>query len=552
MAAVMENLAKAQFVAVARMRRDSMMHSLKTMSGKLELISRIAVIGFYSLMGLGVGTGAGILAYFAVINRQAELIAAMIWFLFGFWQLFPILRAGYTNTFDASTLLRFPVAYRTYFLLRCFYSALEPVAIVAVLGLVGITAGVTTASPALLPWCAVIAALIIALNILTTQLALSWVERWLAQRRTREILGMLFFVFIVGMQLIGPLTRQMEHRQDEVTKSRVRITKETARKIIYAERALPPGLVGYGLAKAQKHEYAKASLAVGGLALYGFAMVLLLDLRLRKQYRGENLSESAARPRTEEDKTPRVGWNVAGISLPLAAMIEKEVRYLLRSGPMLLSFVMPLVVLLIFGGTGARQIPQRFSSMSFPLVAAYSLLILTNVVYNTFGGDHSGVQFYYLSPVPLRKVILGKNAVHAALFVLELGILWVAVRVLRTTPELWVTAATLAAVPFALGLEFSAGNILSILWPKKLEFQMMGRQRTPQVSALLALVVHAAVVATCALVFLAAGRYGGGVAVTAFLILDVSAVVLYFFLLTKAEELALKRRETMFEALCRE
>jgi ABC-2 type transport system permease protein len=552
MAAVMENLAKAQFVAVARMRRDSMMHSLKTMSGKLELISRIAVIGFYSLMGLGVGTGAGILAYFAVINRQAELIAAMIWFLFGFWQLFPILRAGYTNTFDASTLLRFPVAYRTYFLLRCFYSALEPVAIVAVLGLVGITAGVTTASPALLPWCAAIAALIIALNILTTQLALSWVERWLAQRRTREILGMLFFVFIVGMQLIGPLTRQMEHRQDEVTKSRVRITKETARKIIYAERALPPGLVGYGLAKAQKHEYAKASLAVGGLALYGFAMVLLLDLRLRKQYRGENLSESAARRRTEEDKTPRVGWNVAGISLPLAAMIEKEVRYLLRSGPMLLSFVMPLVVLLIFGGTGARQIPQRFSSMSFPLVAAYSLLILTNVVYNTFGGDHSGVQFYYLSPVPLRKVILGKNAVHAALFVLELGILWVAVRVLRTTPELWVTAATLAAVPFALGLEFSAGNILSILWPKKLEFQMMGRQRTPQVSALLALVVHAAVVATCGLVFLAAGRYGGGVAVTAFLILDVGAVALYFFLLTKAEELALKRRETMFEALCRE
>jgi ABC-2 type transport system permease protein len=552
MAAVMENLAKAQFVAVARMRRDSMMHSLKTMSGKLELISRIAVIGFYSLMGLGVGTGAGILAYFAVINRQAELIAAMIWFLFGFWQVFPILRAGYTNTFDASTLLRFPVAYRTYFLLRCFYSALEPVAIVAVLGLLGITAGVTTASPALLPWCAVIAALIIALNILTTQLALSWVERWLAQRRTREILGMLFFVFVVGMQLIGPLTRRMEHRQDEVTKSRVRITKETARKIIYAERALPPGLVGYGLAKAQTHEYAKASLAVGGLAFYGFAMVLLLDLRLRKQYRGENLSETAARRRTEEDKTPRVGWNVAGISLPLAAMIEKEVRYLLRSGPMLLSFVMPLVVLLIFGGTGARQIPQRFSSMSFPLVAAYSLLILTNVVYNTFGGDHSGVQFYYLSPVPLRKVILGKNAVHASLFVLELGILWVAVRVLRTTPELWVTAATLAAVPFALGLEFSAGNILSILWPKKLEFQMMGRQRTPQVSALLALVVHAVVVATCGLVFLAAGRYGGGVAVTAFLILDVGAVALYFFLLTKAEDLALKRRETMFEALCRE
>jgi ABC-2 type transport system permease protein len=354
------------------------------------------------------------------------------------------------------------------------------------------------------------------------------------------------------MQLIGPITRRMEHSRDETTRTQVRVTKETARKIIYVERALPPGLVGYGLGKAQKHEYGRAALAVGGLALYGFAMVVLLNLRLRKQYRGENLSETAVRRRTEEDKTPRVGWNVAGISLPLAAMIEKEVRYLLRSGPMLLSFVMPLVLLLIFGGTGGRQIPQRFSGMSFPLVAAYSLLILTNVVYNTFGGDHSGVQFYFLSPVPLRKVIMGKNAVHASLFVLELGILWVAVRVLRTTPELWITAATLAAVPFALALEFSAGNILSILWPKKLEFQMMGRQRTPQVSALLALAVHAVVVATSGLIFFAASRYGGGVAIAAFLILDAGAVALYLFLLTKAEELALKRRETMFEALCRE
>jgi ABC-2 type transport system permease protein len=552
MAPVMEGLAKAQFVAVTAMRRDAMMHSLKTMSGKLELVSRIAVIGFYSLMGLGFGTIAGVLAYSAVMNRQAELIAAMVWFLFGFWQLFPILRAGYTNTFDASTLLRFPVAYRTYFLLRCFYSALEPVAIVAVLGLLGITSGVTVASPRLLPWCALISVLIIGLNILTTQLVLSWVERWLAQRRTREILGMLFFVFVVGMQLIGPLTRRMEHGPGEVPTTRVRITKETARKIIYAERALPPGLVGYGLSKAQGQQYSKAALAVGGLALYGFAMVLLLDLRLRKQYRGENLSETAARRRTEEDKTLRVGWNVAGISLPLAAMIEKEVRYLLRSGPMLLSFVMPLVLLLIFGGTSGRQIPQKFSSMSFPLVTAYSLLILTNVVYNTFGGDHSGVQFYFLSPVPLRKVIMGKNAVHAALFVLELGILWVAVRVLRTTPEFWVTAATLAAVPFALGLEFSAGNMLSIMWPKKLDFQMMGRQRTGQVSALLALAVHAVVVGISGLVFLVAGRYGGGAAVAAFLVLDVGAVALYWFMLTEAEGLALKRRETMYEALCRE
>ena len=548
MAPVMAGLAKSQFEAVAAARWAAQMHALQTTRGKLELISKIAVIGFYSMFGLGFGTVAGILAYFAVTRNQAELIAGMIWFLFGFWQVYPILRAGYSNTFDASTLLRFPVRYSTYFFLRCFYSALEPVAVVAVLGLLGITIGATIAAPALLPWCALISVVIIGLNILTTQLVLSWVERWLAQRRTREILGMLFFLLIIGMQFIGPMTRRLERKGYP----QARITRETALKIIAIERITPPGLAGYAIGTANRGEIKQATIAVGGLAVYGLALLLLLDLRLRKQYRGENLSETAARRRTEADQTVRVGWNVAGLPVNLGAMVEKELRYLIRSGPMVLSFLMPLVVLLIFGGTSRSRFPAQYSTMTFPLVAAYSLLILTNVVYNTFGGDHAGVQFYFMSPVPLRRVIMGKNIVHASIFVTELAVLWVAVRFLRTPPAWWVTAATVAAIPFALGVEFSAGNILSILWPKKLEFQMMGRQRTPQVSALIALAVHGAVIVSCGIVFLAATRYGGALAVVVFLVMDAAAVGLYLFMLAKAEELALKKRELMFEALCRE
>jgi hypothetical protein len=130
--------------------------------------------------------------------------------------------------------------------------------------------------------------------------------------------------------------------------------------------------------------------------------------------------------------------------------------------------------------------------------------------------------------------------------------LWVAVRVLRTPPSWWITAATLAAVPFALSIEFSAGNLLSIFYPKKLEFQMMGRQRTAQISGLLSLVVHALVIAVAGGVFLGARRYGTQLAIPIFLILDLGGLALYWFLLAKAETLALGRRENMFEALCRE
>ncbi len=367
MASVSGELAKQQFKAVAGARWAATMHSLKTVRGKLELISRILVVAFYSVFGLFFGIGAGILSYFAVINRQTELISGMIWFLFGFWQLYPILRAGYSNTFDASALLRFPVTYRTYFFLRCFYGALEPVGLVVVLAMAGITAGVSAASPALLPWCAIVIVLIVALNILTTQLVLTWVERWLAQRRTREILGIVFFLFVIGIQFIGPVARRLERSGDR-SKAPIRITRESISTIVTAERLLPPGLAGYTLSRAQRHENGRAALSLATLSAYGITMVFLLDLRLRKQYRGENLGETAVKRRAEADASLRVGWNIFGLPDPLAAMVEKELRYLIRSGPMLLSFLMPLVVLLIFGGTSSKQLPQQFSSMTFPLV----------------------------------------------------------------------------------------------------------------------------------------------------------------------------------------
>jgi ABC-2 type transport system permease protein len=551
MAPVMASLASEQFKAVAAARWAAQMHAVKTLRGKLELISRIAIFAFYGVFGLLFGVGAGAIAYIAVQHRQTEFISGMIWFLFGFWQLFPILRAGFTNTFDANILLRFPVRYSTYYLLRCFYSALEPVALVSVLALTGITIGVSIADAALLPWCALVALLIVLLNILTTQLVLSWVERWLAQRRTREILGILFFLLMVGLQLIGPMAKRLERAADKAQPHN-RIARQTIDKVIAVERSLPPGLAGYTLAEAQKRDHGQAAIGIAGLLGFGIGLGLLLDLRLRKQYRGENLSETAARRVGAIDKQVRVGWELPWVPVAVGAMVEKELRYLMRSGPMLLTFVMPVVVLVIFGGANSRQLPGQFASMTFPLAAAYSLLILTNVVYNTFGGDHAGVQFYFMSPVRLRNVIAAKNLVHMGIFLVELMILWVAVRVLRTPPPLGITFATLAAVPFALSIEFSAGNLLSIFYPKKLEFQMMGRQRTAQISGLLSIVVHAVVIGIAGLVFLVSRRYGVQLAVPVFLVLDAGALALYWFLLTKSEELLLGRRESVFEVLCRE
>src|SRR5207302_8945299 len=130
--------------------------------------------------------------------------------------------------------------------------------------------------------------------------------------------------------------------------------------------------------------------------------------------------------------------------------------------------------------------------------------------------------------------------------------LWVAVSGLRTMPSAIVTGMTLLAAPYALALELSAGNLLSVFTPKKLEFQMMGRQRTPQLSGLLAMLVHALVVGSGVLVFWMAMRHGFSVGMLAFLLMDIVGIGLYLFTLKKAEAMALGRRESMYAALCRE
>ncbi len=70
-----------------------------------------------------------------------------------------------------------------------------------------------------------------------------------------------------------------------------------------------------------------------------------LHVRLLAQYRGENLSEVAVASALPRDRSLRLGWNLPGFAAPVAAVFEKEIRYLLRSGPMLLTLIMPIFVL---------------------------------------------------------------------------------------------------------------------------------------------------------------------------------------------------------------
>jgi ABC-2 type transport system permease protein len=542
---------RSQLAAIAELRWRMFVHSLRTARGKMEAASLIFVAFAFGAGGLIGAFSVGVAAYFCVAESKPAFLALLFWVLFIFWQLFPLIANAFANNPDSSDLLRFPLSYRSYFLVRLAYGAFDPATALGSLWSFAILLGIGLAKPSLLPWALLVILAFAAFNLLFTQMIFVWTERWLAQRRTREIMAVLFFIFILSFQLIGPLTRHFEKRARPDVHEYIDI-------IVPVQRILPPGLAADAIAQAVHSRLIVGSRSFALLCAFGLAIACCLHVRLLAQYRGENLSEVAAPSTLPKDRRIRLGWNLPGVSAPVAAVFEKEIRYLLRSGPMLLNLIMPLFVLLIFRFGAMNSVRHsgaflaRASDMAFPAAAGYTLLMLTNLVCNSFGGDAAGIQFFFASPVSFREIVLAKNLTHAGILGVENVVVWIAVTMLYGRPRLDVTVAALAGLIFAAPLNFAVGNLLSLYAPKKLDYSSFRRQNPSQMSVLISLGVQLFVVAVGVAAFWIARHYGNfWIATLILLALAGITIKGYKLILNRMDGLALDQRETLVAELCR-
>jgi len=355
---------------------------------------------------------------------------------------------------------------------------------------------------------------------------------------------------MLTFQMIGPVTQRLSHGSHP----EIRRTFEIVVKV---QAVLPPGLATDAIAQGIHSNFLVGFTSLLFLSAITVAIGYLLHLRLRAQFRGENLSEAAARPRVKQAQQVQLGWTLPGFSHTVAAVFEKEMRYLARSGPMLLTLIMPIFMVLIFR-FGAMNSLRHSSALSrapdvaFPGTAAYALLVLTNLVFNSFGGDGGGMQFFYASPVLFRHIILGKNLSHLGILLVNVAFTWFAVSYLYGTPHLAVTIATIAGLLFATPLNFAAGNLMSIYSPKKRDFSTFGRQNVSQTTVLISLGVQIVVIALGSAVFLIARLYQNlWIAAALFLILSAISIPLYVVVLRRIDGVATERRETLLAELCR-
>jgi ABC-2 type transport system permease protein len=541
---------RSQLIAIAELRWRMFVNGLRSRRGRMELASRVIVTSVFAFGGFGAFTAAIGMSWFFVSDGRPEFLAIPLWGVFLFWQFFPVMATAFTNNPDSSELLRFPLSYRAYLLVRLAYGYFDPASALGSVGLLGVLIGVTIARPILFPWALLVLLTFALFNLALMQMIFAWIERWLAQRRTREIFGVVFILFMLSFQLIGPIAGRLSRGPHPQLRRDLEIA-------LQVQSVLPPGLTAGSLVHASHAQFFAAFNSLLFLVALTFAVGYLLHLRIRAQFRGENLSETAARPRTTQTQPLSLGWELPGFSHSVAAVFEKEMRYLARSGPMLLTLIMPIFMLLIFrfGAMNALRHSNSFArtpDMAFPGAAAYSLLVLTNLVYNSFGGDGGGMQFFYASPIHFRHILLGKNLTHAGVLLFNLAFAWIAVTYLYGAPHFAVTVATLAGLFFAAPLNFAAGNLLSLYSPKKRDFSTFGRQNVSQTTVLVSFGMQIVIVGLGAAIFAVARYYNDlWIAAILFLVLATISIPLYVVMLRRLDNIAIERRESLLAELCR-
>jgi ABC-2 type transport system permease protein len=156
---------------------------------------------------------------------------------------------------------------------------------------------------------------------------------------------------------------------------------------------------------------------------------------------------------------------------PLAALIEKELRFLSRAPRFRLVFLMGFSFgLLIWAPIAFGQAASQHSLVAdnyLTFVSVYALLLLTDALFwNCFGFDRSAAQIYFLVPLKMSTVLIGKNLAAAFIVFLEIASITVVCALLRMsiTPIQVVEALAVSSVVTMFLL--AIGNLSSVYNPR--------------------------------------------------------------------------------------
>ncbi len=538
-----------QIRLVAGLRWQILRNSLRKKNNRLDLIGLIFAGVFSGIFVLGLCFAFYGGAYFCLSKGRPGWMALLFWGIFFFWQVFPVFVAGFGASFEFRTLLRFPLSLSAFYVIGLAYGLADFSAIASICWLLSMTLGAAVAKPGILPAMVLIVTVFVLFNVTLERLIGSWLEKLLSRRRTREIFLGLFVLSMISLNFVNPLLQRYG------TEARPFVMRLLPYLVVF-----PPALAGRSIEAISQLHPAGFLLASGGLLLYLFFFSALLWRRFAAQYRGEELSETAAPALAVVRRIASKDGGADGLRLlspQVAAVVRKEFCYLTRNGFALLALLMPPLLVLVLSTQFAGRHPTFSGNVVsaevfFPGVMAYLILILMAPAYNCFAYEGRGIQTYFTAPLRFRDVFLGKNLMLVSVLTLEITLSMAMLAWRVGWPSAPRLVATIAAILFTIVGQLTVANWSSLSFPRKLEFGQMRGQRQ---SGMAVLVAFGSQILTGAIsaVILLTGRWIGNpwLPAEAFVFLAAAAVGGYAASLDVLTLLAEKKKEVLIEALCR-
>ncbi|MGA3133367.1 MAG: hypothetical protein ABSD59_21430 [Terracidiphilus sp.] len=526
------------------------------------ILLRIVVWSMLGLIVVGPVVGSGYFAWTAITEGHPQSLTSLLLGIALLWQFVSVNGISISvaiQSFDPASLIRFPLRFGRYFVLRSLLGVLTPSTIVGCLALLAAAVGIGAADPSLaLPALAAMAIYAL-MNIYLTRMIGAWMERWLANRRFREIFSMIMALFAASIQFMN-MRRFSGHAHGARSTLLLSALHSSGSYLDW----LPPSFAAQSILLANHPFAAFAQLAALLASTAVFAAVFAI--RLRKQFHGEYLSEGVSR-RVPVQRAPRVKIPVleaaaqtaptsAGtiFSPTVAVCMRKDWIILRSSGTQLIGMLTPLLFVVIFSMNRAISSSSRYF---LPAAIAYTLLGVLGSLYNVFGADGRGAQLYLLAPIRMRDVVVAKNLTSLAMIAVEVCVAWTIICALAQPPiAVSVQISTALWSVFLVAINLAIGTLRSIQAPR---YFVPGRARQPRAgtptnrtSSLLVLAVLFGSMLLQIPVGMASSFFDEPwLPAFVFAPLAVAAVLGYVLMLWNVERLILAHRDVFAEELCK-
>lgn len=538
-----------QLKLIAGLRWNLLKNSLRRKNSRWDLIGMILAAsgGAVMVVGLCVAFYAG--AYFFLTTGRSGWMSLLYWAIFLWWQVVPVLVAGFGANFEFRNLLRYPLSLRAFYILGLGYGFADFAAVSSICWIASMLVATAVGRVQLLPVMTLASLLFVLVNLTLERLIGSWLERVFANRRARELLVGLFVLAMVSMNFLNPA---LEQWGDRGTRPRI------VHLVPYLSW-LPGTLTGNAVAAASEAHSEDVMLYVAGLLAWLGVTSGLLWRRYQAQYLGEELSESAApsavkrKARRQTASSGQPGF----LPPPVAGVMRKEFHYMTRNGFSFITLIVPPVMVMFFSmqfaGNNSQIKEHGLSPQTFfPAVMAYLILILLSPAYNSFAFEGHGIQSYFMAPVRMRDILVGKNLFLVCVVAVELTIS-LGVLVWRIGfPGLPLFLSTIAAAAFAVMAQLTIANWSAVSFPKKMEIGKMKGQRNSGVAVWTAFGAQI-LIGGIATVVLLVGRWFGNAWLPLALFAGLTAAALggYVASLDPLSVLAERKKELLIETLCR-